>query len=359
MRGNQVTHSDTGQAAIIDEPANNVDWEVRPYREGDLRAIVALINTVNTTYKLNLVTTEEDMRRDFESPRSDPARQVVIVEGPKREGVPGGMILGCGRITYDDVAETSERIYYPRVVVHPSVERQGLEREIARRLVEIARAYEADPNFPRMEKVWVKAYTREELVPVCELWGEAGMKEVRHFWVMARPLDMPVDEPQLIEGVNIRNYRRPEDNERAKAAFENSFSDHWDHHPITQEDWDYWTNTPNTRPDLSWLAEVEGEPESIVGFCIISISDEENRLKRVREGWIELLGTTGDWRRKGLGRALLLHGLHSLRSAGIEVALLGVDSQSMTGANRLYESVGFRLRSRELQQECMLNEIQL
>ncbi|HYO48704.1 MAG TPA: GNAT family N-acetyltransferase [Chloroflexia bacterium] len=354
-----MTHSDTGQAATLDQPANNVEWEVRPYREGDLRAIVALINIVNTTYKLNLVTTEEDMRRDFESPRSDPARQVVIVDGPKREGVPGGMILGCGRITYDDVAETRERIYYPRVVVHPSIQGQGLERVIARRLVEIAREYEADPDFPRMEKVWVKAYTREELVPVCELWSEAGMKEVRHFWVMARPLDEPVDEPQLIEGVNIRNYNRPEDNERAKAAFENSFSDHWDHHPITQEDWDYWTNTPNMRPDLSLLAEVEGEPESIVGFCIITIFDEENRLKRVREGWIELLGTTGDWRRKGLGRALLLHGLHSLRSAGMDTALLGVDSQSLTGANRLYESVGFRLRSRELQQECMLDEVKL
>ena len=61
----------------------------------------------------------------------------------------------------------------------------------------------------------------------------------------------------------------------------------------------------------------------------------------------------------GLGRSLLLHGLHSLRSAGMETALLGVDSESPTGANKLYESVGFRIRSRDFDYAGELGEVRI
>jgi ribosomal protein S18 acetylase RimI-like enzyme len=53
----------------------------------------------------------------------------------------------------------------------------------------------------------------------------------------------------------------------------------------------------------------------------------------------------------------LLHGLHTLRAAGLDTALLGVDAESLTGANRLYESVGFRTRTREVQYECELKDL--
>ena len=148
---------------------------------------------------------------------------------------------------------------------------------------------------------------------------------MRQFWTMARPLDLPIDEPALVEGINVRPYRRPDDNEEARKAFNDSFSDHWDHHPTPAEDWEFWTAQPDTRPELSWLAEIEDHPGTFAGFCIISINSEDNRKRGVQEGWIELLGTTRDWRRVGLGRALLLNGLCSLANAGMETALLGVD----------------------------------
>ena len=45
-------------------------------------------------------------------------------------------------------------------------------------------------------------------------------------------------------------------------------------------------------------------------------------------------------------RALLLAGLHALKEAGMESAMLGVDAESLTSATRLYESVGFVERKR-------------
>jgi ribosomal protein S18 acetylase RimI-like enzyme len=176
---------------------------------------------------------------------------------------------------------------------------------------------------------------------------------------MARPLDEPIDDPGVIEGVTIRPYKYPQDNEGARQAFDASFADHWDHHPTAPEDWEHWLKQPQVRHDLSQLAEIEDEPGAFAGFCIIEISEDDNKLRGVSEGWIELLGTIRGWRRIGLGRAILLHGLHSLRDAGMDTALLGVDSKSLTGANRLYESVGFRIRSREFSYACDLEEVRV
>jgi ribosomal protein S18 acetylase RimI-like enzyme len=44
----------------------------------------------------------------------------------------------------------------------------------------------------------------------------------------------------------------------------------------------------------------------------------------------------------GLARALLLSGLHRLRSTGMEIAYLGVDLDNPNQALSLYESVGFQ-----------------
>jgi mycothiol synthase len=354
-----VHQADSGPSAAVQEPGEGVAWEIRPYREGDIHAIVALINTVDEAYKLREGTSEDDLRISLSAPRQEPERQIVVAEGPRVEGVPEGMLLGYGRVGYDDDEANNARIYYVRVVIHPAAEGMGLDRTIAARLLDIIRGYEADPALKRMEKVRVNAWLREELAHARTLWKGLGLKEVRWFWTMERPLHEPIDEPQPIDGVTVRLYNRPDDNEPARIAFNDSFSDHWDHHDAPADDWDYWMSTPNVRPDLSWLAESEKEPGRIVGFCMCAIFEEDNKRMGVREGWIELLGTTRDARRKGLGRSLLLHGLHSLRSAGMDTALLGVDSLSLTGANRLYESVGFRIRNREVQYECLLEDLKI
>ena len=353
-----MTDSYPGTSAVVDELADDVEWNIRPYREGDIPAIVSLINAVDVAYKLGEGTSPEELAVHFGSPRSDPPRQIILAESSGVPKIKAGVPAGYGRVTYEDDKVSNERMYYANITIHPAAEGMGLERVIASNLLDIIRGYESDAEIPRMEKAVLNVWTREEVMPMRTFWESLGLKETRWFWVMARNLHDRIDEPQPIEGANIRNYVRPDDNRRAMAAFDNSFSDHWDYHPIEEEEWDYWTNQEQTRPDLSWLAEVESEPGLIGGFCINGITEDENKRKGVCEGWIHLLGTTREWRRKGLGRSLLLHGLHSLRAAGMDTALLGVDSESPTGANRLYESVGFRIRSREIAYKLPLEEVE-
>jgi mycothiol synthase len=60
-------------------------------------------------------------------------------------------------------------------------------------------------------------------------------------------------------------------------------------------------------------------------------------------GWIGSVGVLRAWRRRGLGRLLLLHGLAELYRRGERRIGLGVDASNPTGATRPYESVGMRV----------------
>jgi mycothiol synthase len=321
--------------------------------------LTGLENAGYEDFKVPRRTSEEEVRADMGGPRSDPARQYVVVESPRVEGVPAGMPVGYGAVRYDEDDEAGERIYSLTIFVHKAAEGLEADQAIARRLMEIVREYQADPAMKEMPKASLRAWSYEQFTGLRALWQEMGLREVRQFWTMARPLNEPIDEPDAVEGVTIRGYRYPEDNEGARKAFDASFIDHFDHHPTPQEDWEHWVKQPQVRPDLSLLAEVDKKPGTFAGFCIIEIFEPDNRLRDVREGWIELLGTIRGWRRMGLGRSLLLHGLHSLRSAGMETALLGVDSESPTGANKLYESVGFRIRNRDFSYAAGLDEVKM
>jgi ribosomal protein S18 acetylase RimI-like enzyme len=49
------------------------------------------------------------------------------------------------------------------------------------------------------------------------------------------------------------------------------------------------------------------------------------------------------FRRRGLGRALVLAALHALRAGGVGIVRLHTVAEFATGARHLYEGVGFRV----------------
>jgi ribosomal protein S18 acetylase RimI-like enzyme len=91
-------------------------------------------------------------------------------------------------------------------------------------------------------------------------------------------------------------------------------------------------------PDLWVLATAEGDP---AGFAICHPHSVDTEL-----GWVRILGVRRSWRGRGLGRALLLNVFSGFRRHDMERAELGVDAESPTGANRLYESAGMHVSAR-------------
>ena len=61
------------------------------------------------------------------------------------------------------------------------------------------------------------------------------------------------------------------------------------------------------------------------------------------EAWVQTLGVLREARGRGLGRALLLESFRMFHRRGRRHVLLGVDSENLTGATRLYENAGMSI----------------
>jgi mycothiol synthase len=98
-----------------------------------------------------------------------------------------------------------------------------------------------------------------------------------------------------------------------------------------------WKHRKFERPDFDaslWFLAYEGE--QIAGGALCSSHDEQ--------GWVDALGILRPWRRKGLGMALLQHAFSEFYRRGLSKAGLGVDSQNLTGATRLYKRAGMYVK---------------
>src|SRR5215212_9267360 len=257
------------------EAAGN--WSLRPYREGDVQGMVAVANAAFAADKRDKVMSIEEMERSLAMPLSDPPRQVIIADAPRVEGVPEGTPIGYGRILAMHDKEQDQRLFQFNLHVHPAARGMGLERVLLGRMMETARSVEADPGTEPASNTFVLTMASEKNTSLRPILGEIGLRELRQGWIMERALDESLDEPQSIEGVNLRTYRLPEDNAAALQAYNSSFIDHFEFHAFTQEMWDYMAGTPEMRPELSWLAEVEDQSGTIAGFCLCEIKDEDNK----------------------------------------------------------------------------------
>lgn len=152
-----------------------------------------------------------------------------------------------------------------------------------------------------------------------------GYQEARRFWEMAIEFDAPTPEPF----VRVEPYAE-EDAEAFHAALEESFADHWEHHPEPFGEWlARQRRRENYDPSL-WLVIRDGA----------EIAGVARNEARPPSGWVGALGVRPAWRGRGYGRALLQESFREFRRRGYTRAGLGVDASNSTGATQLYESVG-------------------
>jgi ribosomal protein S18 acetylase RimI-like enzyme len=145
--------------------------------------------------------------------------------------------------------------------------------------------------------------------------------------------DRPVDVPPT--DVVVRRVTDEADLRRAHELEEASFLEHYGNVPITFERWQQ--RLAKQGPDWAqvFLAEVDGEP---VGLLVSTRQFEPDE----DAGYVRTLGVLPAGRGKGVGTALLRDCFAAAQRAGRKAVLLHVDVANVTGALRLYESVGMR-----------------
>jgi mycothiol synthase len=170
-----------------------------------------------------------------------------------------------------------------------------------------------------------------------ELVGR-GFGLVRHSHRMEIDLDTPTAPASWPHGIGIRAFE-PGDERTFYELEQETFVDTWEPQEETYEEWSHWMLEPSTfTPELWFLAHDDGEPAGIA-ICHPRAGSDDL-------GWVRVLGVRRPWRRRGVGRALLLHAFTQFRLRGFSRAGLGVDAESLTGAHRLYESAGMHVAAR-------------
>ncbi len=117
-----------------------------------------------------------------------------------------------------------------------------------------------------------------------------------------------------------------------------AFRDHWGYVPPNEESYQHWLEWRCFNPEL-WKVAWDGD--QVAGMVLNFIDEQENEKYQRKRGYTESISVRRPWRRRGLAQALIAESFHFLRDLGMEEAALGVDTQNLTGAFRLYESMGF------------------
>lgn len=201
-----------------------------------------------------------------------------------------------------------------------------------------------DRRAPPGQAGWLEVKAYEQQTDRIELFERQGFGELRHFDELERDLAARIDDVVLPARTRLVGFERAYD-EATRRTHNAAFADHWGHRDRTPDEWRvHMTGLPDFRSDLSRL--VLDDEDNVIGYALVGVHPHEFETLGRTEAWIETLGVVRAWRGRGSATAMLNATMRAIRRAGLQFAALGVDSASLTGANRVYEAVGFRRFSR-------------
>ncbi|TML57953.1 MAG: GNAT family N-acetyltransferase [Actinobacteria bacterium] len=166
----------------------------------------------------------------------------------------------------------------------------------------------------------------------------SGYRDARHYFVMTIELEEPPPAPEWPAGLEPRPFER--EHARAfHAADDEAFQDESGYESEPFEEFvERRLESPRFDPKL-WTAVWDGDE-----IAAALIAD----WKRFGAGWIAGLAVRRPWRRRGLGRALLLRSFGQFYERDERRVSLSVHTENPSGATRLYERVGMRVEREEV-----------
>jgi mycothiol synthase len=253
----------------------------------------------------------DDLLTDWHMPGFDLEKDAVVVAD------------GSGIVAYTAFA----RADHVDVYVHPDFR----NRDIGTAMLEWSekRALERTP--PGVQVRIGQVITSDEAARA--LLESRGYAPVRIYWRMAMPLDEQPPPPAWPDGVVVRTFDEERDSRAVYGLVQDAFRDNERHTAESFEEWQaFMIDREAFEPGLWFIAESGGE---IVG-CVLCPNYED-------EGWVRQLAVSRDWRRRGLGTALLRQAMREFWRRGRREIGLTVDSWNRTGAKELYEHAGMRV----------------
>jgi mycothiol synthase len=289
---------------------------VRPAREDDVEAAVEMLNEHSRRLYGTDDLTPADLLMFWTSPDVDFGRDVLLAESA--DGKVGG---------YADLGVHGDAIWLDVRGTDPATLPALLEA-----IEERATTKEPDKK--------LLGYTSADDPPLVELFERAGYRRVRHSFRMRVDLDGDRAEPEWPDGVSVRTMREGEER-RVYEAQMASFADTWMFAPDPYDVWLHWmVEEPSFDRSLWFVAERDGQ---VAGIILSRAPENEPGL-----GWVRILGVVPEYRRRGLGQALLQHTFAEFARRGFTAVGLGVDGENPTGAVSVYERAGMHVERTHL-----------
>jgi mycothiol synthase len=251
----------------------------------------------------------DDLLTDWNMPGFDIELDAVVVEE-------NGRLIAYAAFIRND---------YVDVYVHPERRNHGIGTQLLDWSERRARERAPEGEEIRLGQVVTSTHANAR-----RLLESRGYSPVRTYWRMSMPLDDSPPPPAWPEGILVRTFDQERDSRAVYALVQDAFRDNERHTAESFEEWQaFMIDRDAFEPGLWFIAESKGE---IVG-CVLCPNYED-------EGWIRQLAVSRDWRRRGLGTALLRQAMSEFRRRGRRELGLVVDSWNRTGAKELYERAG-------------------
>lgn len=306
-------------------------FDRRPLTPGDTGAWAALVNAIQDGDGVDDYSSEQDLAEEFGYPNQDfPRGSIAIYDG--------ATMAGFGVLAFRSVADPVHNMMYEGGV-HPSYRGRGLGSELLD-WAEKAAVPLHHRVFPGRPLSLSSGCLSRDTAAVA-LHEQHGYQPVRYFHVMVRDLSEPIPAAATPPDVAITAYA-PEMAEHALLVRNEAFRDHWGSTETSAQSWAHFLDSSAFRPALSFMAyQSGGENKEPLGM----LSSREYEAYRQKTGRrdlrIALVGTRAVGRKRGIATALLVTAMSAARDQGYYRASLAVDADSLTGAVRLYERVGF------------------
>ncbi len=300
-------------------------FTARPALVEDAEGIAHLVNEVNVSEVGVPWTTPDEIRTALTAPGHEPDDDAVLVADD-------GAFAGYMTAWLDEPLSTIGLI----VFVRPDLWGQGLSAWLLRSGEATARERIAKLRPSSPVHLQVARWASNELA--LPLFEELGYRYVRTFHQLRIELGERSEALRVPDGIEIRTFDPDRDAHAVHAALSEAFEDHWG---SGFDPFDVWHHDqidaagPAFDPSF-WFVAFEGDDVVGVACC------RERSTSSPDAANVDELGVRRAWRGRGIARALLLTAFAEVRRRGIDAVELTVDSESLTGATRLYESVGMR-----------------
>jgi GNAT superfamily N-acetyltransferase len=311
----------------------------RPFRgPEDFPGMAAVVNRYNAAVEEDQFDTVESLAEEYAHlVRSDPYRDMIVAE------IDGRLVGYMRGWWYQE--QDGGLIYGANAFIEPARLGQGIERAMLRWIE--GRQREIAAGYPDGCPKAFQRFISEKETALIALLESEGYTPARYTFSMVRPSLDDIPDFPLPAGIELRP-ARPEHYRLIWEADLEAFRDHWGVATLSEADYEAWqADMVIFQPEL-WQIAWDVATDEIAGQVRTFIDWEGNKAKHRARGYTEFISVRRPWRRRGLARALIAESLRVQRMVGMTESELGVDSENLTGATRVYEDCGFRVVARNM-----------